>query len=61
VSGNGVQGIEDAIIALQIISNRTGLFMSPCFAADADVSGDGAVGMEEAMYILQRLAGLRTQ
>jgi hypothetical protein len=48
-------GLSDAIIALRILAGisvtETGNLK--------DINGDGKIGMEEAVYILQYVAGLR--
>ncbi len=55
VSGNGgVVGLEDAIVALQVMARK-----SPRASKDADVNQDGKIGLQEAIYILQLLSGLR--
>jgi hypothetical protein len=55
VCGNGgLLGLDDAIAALQVMAR-----MKPTVYKDADVNGDGKIGLPEAIYILQTLAGLR--
>lgn len=54
---NGVN-LTDAMLCLQIMAN-----LNPTVAAviaDADVNGDGRIGLEEAIYVLQVIAGLRS-
>ncbi|MBU0651397.1 MAG: SUMF1/EgtB/PvdO family nonheme iron enzyme [Proteobacteria bacterium] len=59
IDGNRDINLNDAILALQIISNieRTGQI----FTAGEDVNGDGKIGLQEVIYILQKAAGLRTE
>ena len=56
MSGNGEVDLEDAIIALQILS-----MISPQknIHLDADLNDDGKLGMEEIVYIVQKIAELR--
>ena len=56
VNGNGTLGLEDAILALQVVS---GIAPSESVNLSADVNGDGKIGLEEVIYILQRISGLR--
>jgi hypothetical protein len=55
LNGNGPADLADAILALKIVGD-----MAPA-AGDvkADVNGDGKIGLQEAIYILQDVAGLR--
>jgi hypothetical protein len=55
VSGDGNVDLADAVLTLQILS-ATGT--STGFAT-GDVSGDNAIGIEEGIWILQDVAGLR--
>ncbi len=48
--------LEDMIVTLKILSN---IPVESVFTG-ADANGDGVIGMEEAVYIMQILAGLRT-
>jgi hypothetical protein len=54
VSGNGEVGLEDALLALQVLSG-----LSPAAASTGDVDGDNRVGLPEVLYILQGVSGLR--
>ena len=56
ISSNGVVGLEDALLALQILSRTT---PSQPVSLEADINGDGKIGMAEAIYIMQVLAELR--
>ena len=57
ISGNQIVDMEDAILALKIIAgyNPAGIIF------EADVDGDGKIGIAEVVYILQEIAGYRTQ
>ncbi|SHI02153.1 Ig-like domain-containing protein [Desulfofustis glycolicus] len=49
VNNDGSVDLADAISALKVLTgNQTGA------VKEADINGDGAIGMEEAVYILQR-------
>ncbi|NJL59315.1 MAG: hypothetical protein HC887_06390 [Desulfobacteraceae bacterium] len=49
--------LADAVLTLQILSGiHTG---NQTISQDADVNGDGKIGIEELIYILQKTAGLR--
>jgi subtilisin family serine protease len=53
-------GLEDAIIALQIVSS-TGSNLPVCpvsLAPAMDIDGDGTIGLHEAIYVLRKVAGL---
>ncbi|NJL58339.1 MAG: hypothetical protein HC887_00515, partial [Desulfobacteraceae bacterium] len=54
LNGDNSVDLKDAIIALKIL---TGLAEAYC--NQADVNGDGKIGVEELTYILQKVAGLR--
>ena len=56
VSGDGTVGLEDAILALHVLS---GIASSQSINLNADVNGDGRIGLEEVIYILQKVSGLR--
>ncbi len=53
--GSGTVDLADAIMALRIVAGIAVNNVSLC----ADVNGDGKIGMEEVVYILQKVAGLR--
>jgi len=55
IDNSGVTDLTDAINVLRILSD---IPVSPLNLA-ADVNGDGKIGMEEEVYILQTVAGLR--
>ena len=48
--------LSDAVLALQIVS---GLPVAGPVFVDADVDKDGRIGLEDAGYILQVVAGTR--
>ncbi len=51
--------LDDAILALQIISGLSLQALPSCPDCQRDVNGDGKIGIEEAVYILQKAAGMR--
>ena len=56
---NGVT-LADAILALKIISGQSPAGIRANYVnSGADVNGDGKIGMAEAIYILQKAAGIR--
>ena len=48
--------LRDAILTLQILSNMSPAGVRPDASA-ADVNGDGKLGIPEAIYIFQKVAG----
>jgi hypothetical protein len=48
--------LADAILALQVTRGVTP--SQPVFK-DTDVNGDGKIGIEEAVYIREKVAGVR--
>ncbi len=56
VSSDGKADLADVILSLQVVTGHT-LPQAPNL--EGDVNGDGRIGMEEALYILQRLSELR--
>ena len=57
---DGYVDTKDAILALQILSNMSPSAIRPDYAiSHADVNGDARVGLQEAIYILQKASGLR--
>lgn len=60
INGGGVN-LDDAITALQVLSgvNGSGQIRPDYVTSGADVNGDSRVGLEEAIYILQKISGLR--
>jgi hypothetical protein len=58
IDGSGAVQIADAILALQVIS-KVSTSPSVTIHTEADINGDGKIGLPEAIYILQKAAGLR--
>ncbi|MEA2013728.1 MAG: PKD domain-containing protein [Thermodesulfobacteriota bacterium] len=56
IDDSGEINLADAILALQIC---TGITPSQAVYKSADVNGDGRIGIEEVIYILQKVSGLR--
>gem|GEM_PF-1708713 len=50
-----VAGLDDAILALRVCADAT---LPQTAYKEADISGDGKIGLEEVVYILKELAGL---
>jgi hypothetical protein len=56
VNGSGGEpDLADAIVALQVVAGLN----PPNVFASADVNNDNKIGLEEVIYILQKLSGLR--
>ena len=55
VDGSGIADAADAVSVLQVLTgaNAGGAHF------DADANGDGEIGLEDAVYILQKMAALR--
>ena len=56
---NGMVGLDDAIIAIQIISGLHPTICPVCIATQIDINRDGRIGLEEAIYVMQEIAGLK--
>jgi len=56
VNCDGVQDLLDAILALQ---NTTGIAVEADIFKTADVNKDGKIGNEEAIYMMEKVAGVR--
>jgi len=56
INGNGFVNLEDILLALQSV---TGMTPSQAVYTSTEVSGDGQIGVEEAIYVLQKTAALR--
>jgi YD repeat-containing protein len=62
INGDDSVNLADAILALKVLSglDATGI-RSGYAASGADIGGNGKVGPEEVIYILQRVAGMRQE
>ena len=62
INGNGKIDLADAIVALKSLSglNPPGI-RSDYGSSGIDVNNDDKIGLEEALYILQLVAGLRAE
>ena len=58
VNSDGVCGVEDAILALQVLVNVPA---PEDVLTGVDVNKDGKIGLEDVVYILQYLSELRYQ
>ncbi len=56
LNGNGSLGLEDAILAVRVLSQS--VFDGTVYL-DREPDKDGKIGLPDALYILQSLAGLR--
>jgi len=52
---NGIVELRDALIALQVYTGSTVLTIHK----ESDVNSDGKIGLQEVIYILQKVSGLR--
>jgi subtilisin family serine protease len=52
-------GLDDAVLALQMISGLPPALPYPCPACGTDVTGEGKIWLPDAIFILQTAAGLR--
>jgi subtilisin family serine protease len=52
-------GLDDTVLALQMLSGLPPPLPYPCPACGKDMTGDDRIGLEEAIFILQKMAGLR--
>jgi uncharacterized repeat protein (TIGR02543 family) len=60
INDDGFVSLADAIMALQTIGEMKPAGIRLDYAASgADVGGDNRIGLEEIIYILQRVAGMR--
>ncbi len=57
VNGDGQVNLTDAIVTLQCAAHMT--TETAVITKDADVDGDERIGMAEALYVVQAVAGLR--
>ena len=58
VSGDNKIGLDDAILALQVVS-RMNPHIPACVSCGIDVNGDDRIGIEEAIYVLQVAGKMR--
>ena len=58
VSADNRVSLEDAILALQVVSKSNTDMRAEWFTSKVDVNGDARIGLAEAMYVIQALAGL---
>ncbi len=56
INGNSIVDLADAVMALQIVSRFTPA--QPIYK-NADVGGDAKIGLQEVIYILQKVAEMR--
>jgi hypothetical protein len=56
IDGDGIVDLSDALLAFQIL---VGMTPSQSVNLSADVNGDGKIGIEELIYILQEVSALR--
>ena len=56
IDGNLVVDLADAILALQVMAGNQ---PSATIFMEADVNNDNRIGLEEAIYIMQMVAGFR--
>ena len=56
IDGDHVVDLADAILALKVASGVD--TAGENVTVDADVNGDGKIGLEEAIYVLQAVAEL---
>jgi len=60
INGDGKSDIHDLILSLQILSGiESAQIRNNYYDSGADVKKDGKIGLEEAIYIMQKAAGLR--
>lgn len=55
-NGDGIFTLADAIAVMQVMSNIT---PAQNVSTQSDIGGDGKIGLPEAIYIIQKVAGLR--
>ena len=59
VSDNDSLGLEDVILALQIAAGMHPNICDACIQRGVDVNGDRRIGLEESIYVMQKIAGVR--
>ena len=58
ISGDNKVRIDDAILALQVLSGMKPQICAACILCGVDVNGDRRIGMEDAIYIIQKVSEL---
>ncbi|MCK4390069.1 MAG: S8 family serine peptidase [Desulfobacterales bacterium] len=58
VSCDSNVGLDDAILALQVLSGMKPRICSARISSGVDVNGDGRIGIEEVIYVLRELSGI---
>jgi subtilisin family serine protease len=59
VNGDKQITLDDVILALQIVGGRQPVNCPACLAEGVDVNNDHRIGQIEAMYVMQKISGLR--
>ncbi len=61
INGDAVMDLKDAMIALKVAAGADDPIpvRSDYVSSGIDLSGDGRIGIEEVVYVLQKVAGLR--
>ncbi len=60
INGDASVDLKDAILAMRFLSGmQTEGIRADYTVSGVDVNGDGRLGMEEVLYILQKVAGIR--
>ena len=57
IDGSGIVDMVDAVLALQLLTGLNPSGIRPDYASSgADVNGDGKIGIEEVLYIMEKEA-----
>ncbi len=56
VSGDNKVQLDDAILALKVLAGLRPEICSACISSGVDVNGDSRIGIEEVIYVLQKIA-----
>jgi hypothetical protein len=59
LDGNNLVNLADAIIAMKVLSGLTPTVRGDYVTSGVDLNNDGRIGLQELLYILQYVAGLR--
>jgi len=51
---NGIIGLSDAVLCMRILAKPK---MTTTVGKEADVNGDGVIGLPDMIYVLQEIAG----